>query len=104
MQVAPPESHELAEAVLKAQGAHVPRTCLLRRVNAPLHPHASDDEDDVFVPFLADLEKAGYQGNKLSVWLLQVGSTRVHSYRHMPYHSCCWEWLCMLSAVISLVA
>lgn len=31
--VAPPESHELAEAVLQAAQARVPRGCLLRRVN-----------------------------------------------------------------------
>lgn len=35
-QVAPPEAHERAEAVLAAAGAKVPRGCLLRRVNAQL--------------------------------------------------------------------
>lgn len=34
--VAPSETHELAEAVLKQAGAKVPRGCLLRRVNADL--------------------------------------------------------------------
>ncbi len=34
--MAPYESHELAEAVLRGAGAHVPRGCLLRRVNADL--------------------------------------------------------------------
>lgn len=34
--VAPPEVHEVAEAVLAQQGAAVPRGCLLRRVRADL--------------------------------------------------------------------
>jgi len=63
--VAPREVHELAAATLKAEGAHVPRGSLLRRVPAtwggPQEP----------VSFLAALEGTGFQGNKLSIWVLQ---------------------------------
>eukprot|EP00195_Chlamydomonas_chlamydogama_P015189 CAMPEP_0202889950 /NCGR_PEP_ID=MMETSP1392-20130828/486_1 /ASSEMBLY_ACC=CAM_ASM_000868 /TAXON_ID=225041 /ORGANISM="Chlamydomonas chlamydogama, Strain SAG 11-48b" /LENGTH=285 /DNA_ID=CAMNT_0049573403 /DNA_START=205 /DNA_END=1059 /DNA_ORIENTATION=- len=60
--VAPGECHELAEAVLRQEGARVQRGCLLRRVNADLQAGTS---------FEAELLRAGFQGDKLSVWVLQ---------------------------------
>ena len=55
------EVHQLAEEALKQQAARVPRGCLLRRVS--MTPGDS---------FAAALERAGYRGDRLSVWALQV--------------------------------
>ncbi len=56
---------DLAHAALKAADAHVPRGSLLRRVPADLQSGAS---------FQDALERAGYRGDRLSVWVLQVQS------------------------------
>ncbi len=61
--VAPPEVHELAEAVLSQAEARVPRGCLLRRVNADLQHGGS---------IINELERAGFRADRLSVWALQV--------------------------------
>lgn len=61
--VAPAEVHAAAEAALKPAGARVPRGCLLRRVSAELH------EGELFAEAL---ERAGFRGDRLSVWALQV--------------------------------
>ncbi len=58
------EVHQQAELALKAQGARVPRGCLLRRVPADLQSGDS---------FAAALERAGFRGDRLSFWVLQVG-------------------------------
>jgi hypothetical protein len=55
--------HELAEAVLAQAEAHVPRGCLLRRVSADLQHSGS---------IASELEGAGFRGDRLSVWALQV--------------------------------
>uniref|UniRef100_A0A7S0WRI5 S-adenosyl-L-methionine-dependent methyltransferase n=1 Tax=Chlamydomonas leiostraca TaxID=1034604 RepID=A0A7S0WRI5_9CHLO len=110
--VAPAESHQAAEAVIKAAGAHVPRSCLLRRVNAPLQQETTSagsngststantagasnaagssgdsgqqEEQDPFVSFMTNLERAGFQGSKLSVWVLQGVPYCVGMAGHQP--------------------
>lgn len=62
--VAPAAAHAVADAAYKAAGARVPRGCLLRRVPAELADGAS---------FAGALEKAGFRGDRLSVWAIQVG-------------------------------
>lgn len=62
--VAPAAAHAAADAAFKAAGARVPRGCLLRRVPAELAGGAS---------FAGALETAGFRGDRLSVWALQVG-------------------------------
>lgn len=52
--------HEAANAILKELKARVPRACLLRRVDA-----------DLDGGFAAALERAGFRGDRLSVWALQ---------------------------------
>ena len=64
--VASAEAHRIAEAALKEQQARVPRGCLLRRVPAELQA------DDSGGSFAAALERAGFRGDRLSVWVLQV--------------------------------
>lgn len=61
--VAPAAAHAAADAALKAAGARVPRGCLLRRVPAELADGAG---------FAGALETAGFRGDRLSVWALQV--------------------------------
>jgi len=61
--VAPGEVHERAEAILAADQVRVPRGCLLRRVDCDVQRGVS---------FLTNLEMAGYRGDRLSVWALQV--------------------------------
>ncbi len=63
--VAPAAAHAAADAALKAAGARVPRGCLLRRVPAELADGSS---------FAGALETAGFRGDRLSVWALQVGA------------------------------
>lgn len=61
--VAAAEVHERAEAILAQEGARVPRGCLLRRVNADIQAG---------VGFSDALQRAGFRGDRLSVWVLQV--------------------------------
>lgn len=63
--MAPAAAHAAAQAALKAQQARVPRGCLLRRVPAELGAGGG---------FAAALEQAGFRGDRLSVWVLQVGA------------------------------
>ncbi|EFN59228.1 hypothetical protein CHLNCDRAFT_138202 [Chlorella variabilis] len=62
--VAPAEAHRQAEAALRAQQARVPRSCLLRRVPADLQQADGGG-------FAGALERAGFRGDRLSVWVLQ---------------------------------
>ncbi len=48
-------------------GGGVPRGCLLRRVNVDLQGGAS---------IITELERAGFRGDRLSVWAVQVRSGR----------------------------
>lgn len=73
--VAPAAAHAAADAAFKAAGARVPRGCLLRRVPAELAGGAS---------FAGALETAGFRGDRLSVWALQVGGR--------PRGSSCGRW------------
>ena len=63
--VAPAAAHQQADAAFKAQQARVPRGCLLRRVPAELHQDGS---------FASALERSGLRGDRLSVWVVQVGA------------------------------
>jgi O-methyltransferase involved in polyketide biosynthesis len=81
--VAPAEAHQQAKEAFKAQGARVPRGCLLCRVPAQLLP------DDGTASFAAALERAGFRGDRLSVWIMQVGSAVLCS--ALP---CCALLLC----------
>ncbi|KAI3433309.1 hypothetical protein D9Q98_003127 [Chlorella vulgaris] len=63
--VAPAEAHQQAKEAFKAQGARVPRGCLLCRVPAQLLP------DDGTASFAAALERSGFRGDRLSVWVMQ---------------------------------
>ena len=65
--VAPAAAHAAADAALKAAGARVPRGCLLRRVPAELQAGQGCAEA---------LERAGFRGDRLSVWALQVRRVR----------------------------
>jgi hypothetical protein len=86
--VAPPEVHELAEAVLGAAPggpARVPRGCLMRRVNADLGGGAS---------FMDALAAAGYRGDRLSAWGVQglrgaaaFGAALADAANCMAFHS-----------------
>lgn len=62
-EVASADAHAVAASKLKEAGAHVPRACLLRRVAASLDAAAS---------FTDALAAAGFRGDRLSVWALQV--------------------------------
>ncbi len=68
-EVAGADAHALAVSRLKEAGTHVPRACLLRRVNATLGSDAS---------FAASLSRAGLRGDRLSLWALQVSSPDCH--------------------------
>lgn len=67
---APAAAHAAAEAAFKAQGARVPRGCLLRRVPAELAE--LELEGGAGAGLAAALERAGYRGDRLSAWVLQV--------------------------------
>lgn len=60
--IAPGEVHERAEAILKANGARAQRGCLLRRIDCDLRSGGS---------CLEVLQRAGYRGDRLSIWALQ---------------------------------
>ena len=60
-------AHAAADAAFKAQGARVPRGCLLRRVPAEL-----GQLEEGGGGFVSALERAGFRGERLSVWVLQV--------------------------------
>ncbi|PSC76936.1 S-adenosyl-L-methionine-dependent methyltransferase [Micractinium conductrix] len=64
--VAPQAAHAAADAAFKAQGARVPRGCLLRRVPAEL-----GQLEEGGGGFVSALERAGFRGERLSVWVLQ---------------------------------
>ncbi len=68
--VAAPEVHEHAEALLDSAGAHTMRGCLLRRVNANFGAAGGSNASGAGV-FAAELQRAGFQGDRLSVWALQ---------------------------------
>ena len=83
------EAHELAEAALKGRGARVPRGCLLRRVPADLRTGRVD------ASFAPALERAGFRGDRLSVWGLQVGGRaggRDSAQRGGALSRGAWQW------------
>lgn len=73
--VAAGEVHEMAEAVLAEQGVRVPRGCLLRRVAASLPQQMQQQQGDGAGSLEAALERAGFRGDRLSVWGLQGCTT-----------------------------
>lgn len=68
---APAAAHAAAEAAFKAQGARVPRGCLLRRV--PVELAELGEPEGVDFGLVTALERAGFRGDRLSAWVLQVG-------------------------------
>lgn len=68
---APTAAHAAAEAAFKAQGARVPRGCLLRRVTAEL-AELEGAEGEAGGGLAVALERAGFRGDRLSAWVLQV--------------------------------
>ena len=61
--VAPAAVHAQAQGVLKELGVRQPRGTLLKRVGVELHMGEGLEEA---------LEKAGFRGDRLSMWILQV--------------------------------
>lgn len=55
--------------MVKQAGGVVPRGCLLRRVSVDLQGGAS---------IITELERAGFRGDRLSVWAVQVRGWALH--------------------------
>ncbi|KAL4431269.1 hypothetical protein ABPG75_006525 [Micractinium tetrahymenae] len=103
---APAAAHAVAEAAFKAQGAHVPRGCLLRRVPAELvelegAAGAAGAADGLSAGLAAALERAGFRGDRLSAWVLQ--GLACHGLGPAGLTSLLTD-LCNLAAFDSLVA
>ncbi len=80
--VAPAEVHDRAEAVLEQRDARALRGCLVKRVRVDLKSWlcAPAGQPMTLATALLPLERAGFRGDRLSVWVLQVhfGVIRVY--------------------------
>jgi hypothetical protein len=91
--VAPAEVHERAEAILASNKIRAPRGCLLRRVDCNLQNAGSCANA---------LQQAGYRGDRVAAWAIQVRLQTTYCYCLQSSNSD--TIVCLLSCFVDTIS